>query len=531
MTTPLSVDEIMARIKAEASQLELTHPTPCTGGQTPLSPPPLAAPPVPPEPALEVKSSYHLSDLLAFHGEAFIHGAYTAILGRYPDPAGKASYLERLTLGRISRVEVLGRLRYSGEGRRQKTPVKGLARAFALQCLYRIPVLGRLIRIASAIFNLPVILKNIETLNGEVHAHNAQTAALLAAQFKATQAQLEALGTQVTALSSVVDQKASTQMVTRTFAEKKQVSQRLAGLQERVDQKCAGLEANLAKMRETTLKKENGLDIDRLKQALDQIRDLKRNTVDMERRLQLFLETAKSRLPEPFSPDQLREMALEADAIWQAMYSSFEDRFRGTREEIKARVAVYIDDIRQAQEETGNAPVLDVGTGRGEWLEVLKENHIAATGVDLNPIMAEHCRDRGGDVVTADAVTYLRDLPDNSLSAVTGLHIIEHLPQNALMALLGEAFRVIKPGGKVIFETPNPENILVGAHFFYVDPSHNNPLPPSTLSFILEYLGYEKVHIRRLHKYSDYFPVTDSDPFKDRHMYNEMDYAVIGNKA
>jgi O-antigen chain-terminating methyltransferase len=263
-----------------------------------------------------------------------------------------------------------------------------------------------------------------------------------------------------------------------------------------------------------------------------QIKDHKLNIVDMQRRLMLLLEEARKRLPsdEPFSVQQIENMLKEEDHIFDAMYATFEDRFRGTREDIKNRQQVYLPYIKGASDKTDGAQIIDVGCGRGEWLELLKENGFDAKGIDLNDIMINICRDLNLDAVSSDAIEYLRSLSASSLCAVTGFHIIEHLPFKTLIALFDESFRVLKSGGVVIFETPNPENLSVGACTFYTDPSHIKPLVPLTMQFIAEYRGFSKVEIKRLHKCSDYYNVVEENKFVTENFFNEMDYALIGFK-
>ena len=123
-------------------------------------------------------------------------------------------------------------------------------------------------------------------------------------------------------------------------------------------------------------------------------------------------------------------MVQEEDHLLDAMYVSFEDRFRGTRQDIKERVKIYLPDVKKALAVTDNALVLDVGCGRGEWLEVLRENTINAMGLDLNRIMVAQCRDMGLEVLSLDLISHLRSLKSNTLCAVTGFHIVEHLPIN-----------------------------------------------------------------------------------------------------
>src|SRR5262249_6035429 len=133
-----------------------------------------------------------------------------------------------------------------------------------------------------------------------------------------------------------------------------------------------------------------------------------------------------------------------------ALYAALEDRFRGSRDEIKERFEVYLPYVKDL------APVVDLGCGRGEWLEILGAAGIEARGVDTNLIQLEQCRSRGLNVSEEDFLAHLQTLDDASAGAVTGFHIVEHVPLKTLVTLLNETLRVLRPGGVVIFETPNP---------------------------------------------------------------------------
>ena len=214
------------------------------------------------------------------------------------------------------------------------------------------------------------------------------------------------------------------------------------------------------------------------------------------------------------------------------MYVSFEDRFRGTQADIKERQRVYLPYIQEAFKNTGNAQVLDVGCGRGEWLELLKEQNIHAKGIDINRIMASQAQELGLDVEEADVIDYLKSQKDNALSAITGFHIVEHLPFEILVKLFDESLRALKTGGMAIFETPNPENLIVGAYTFYYDPTHLHPIPPDTLKFVAEVRGFANVQILRLHRRSDQTAAV-SDPLHEimERINMEQDYALIGYKG
>jgi SAM-dependent methyltransferase len=262
---------------------------------------------------------------------------------------------------------------------------------------------------------------------------------------------------------------------------------------------------------------------------------LKGDHILQERRVSVLLEEARKRLPEPLDHGQLQAMLDEGKHALDALYVSFEDQFRGTREGIKERLRVYLPLLEEGKLGSGPRPVLDVGCGRGEWLQVLKEEGLRGQGVDLNRLLVEECRRYGLEVVEGEAVSYLASLPQNSVDAVTGFHIVEHLPVEALVRLLDETVRVLKPGGLAIFETPNPGNVLVGSHNFYLDPTHRNPLPSATVKFLAEARGLCRVEIKGLHPYPEACRIQEAGLDVARrfneYFYGPQDYAVIGWKV
>ena len=212
-------------------------------------------------------------------------------------------------------------------------------------------------------------------------------------------------------------------------------------------------------------------------------------------------------------------------------YKAFEDQHRGSRETIKSRLAVYMPFIQKIQEVHPNATALDLGCGRGEWLELLKDHQLSASGIDLDDGMLSACRSRGLNVQTGDAIAHLKSLPADSLSIVSGFHIAEHLSLGDLEALIKEALRVLKPAGLLILEAPNTENLVVGTSSFYLDPTHQRPLPSALLSFLVGYLGFAR---------SKVLGVQESVPLREEHGPTSLfavlsgvspDYAVIAQKA
>ncbi|UNK26661.1 class I SAM-dependent methyltransferase [Serratia plymuthica] len=179
-------------------------------------------------------------------------------------------------------------------------------------------------------------------------------------------------------------------------------------------------------------------------------------------------------------------------------YRVFEEKHRGSVQDIKQRLSVYLPFITELAKIYPSAEVVDVGCGRGEWLETLRDNAIPAMGVDLDDGMLERALQIGLNVKKMDCLAFLQQQADASLLAITGFHIAEHLPFEVLQSLVKEALRVLKPGGLLILETPNPENVSVGTCSFYMDPTHNHPLPPALLEFIPNYYGFLRTKILRL---------------------------------
>jgi len=260
---------------------------------------------------------------------------------------------------------------------------------------------------------------------------------------------------------------------------------------------------------------------------------LKNDLAQQKRLITMFLEEARQRLPEPFSQEQLQTFVQEEQHFLDAFYVAFEENFRGSRRDIYNRLQVYLPFIEDAKVGTLESPIVDVGCGRGEWLELLQKSGFTAKGIDANRVMIEQCHSRGLEAIESDVITYLKSLPNASLGAVTGFHIIEHLAFPVLLALLHEVNRTLQSGGLVIFETPNPQNILVGSNNFYIDPTHHNPLPSTLTKFMLENAGFASVKIMNLNPYEDSMKVRGSEEVVEQfnnYFYGSQDYAVVGYK-
>lgn len=211
-------------------------------------------------------------------------------------------------------------------------------------------------------------------------------------------------------------------------------------------------------------------------------------------------------------------------------YLKFENKFRGEESTILQRLQVYMPYFKDREAGLQKLPVLDIGSGRGEFLDMLTQENINVIGLDLNSKMVKRSKEKGYETIENDALSFLESKQKDSLSAVCGFHIVEHIPFPELIRIFNECFRVVKKNGIVIFETPNPENLTVGALNFNYDPSHLKPIPPQLLAFCLEYTGFKDVEILPLHPEED---TSDDNPLVAEalhRIFGPRDYAVIGKK-
>jgi O-antigen chain-terminating methyltransferase len=276
-------------------------------------------------------------------------------------------------------------------------------------------------------------------------------------------------------------------------------------------------------------------EIEQIKEKSAQIDYLKTSLVTQERRVSILLEELRHQVHDEENQD-VAKLQLRGPDILDSLYLAFEDQFRGSREDIRARLLEYIPLIREAGAGTAERELLDIGCGRGEWLEIMRDEGLQARGLDLNHVLVQACRERGFTVEEKDALGYLRSLPDNSLGGITSFHLIEHLGFDERVALFDECIRVLKSGGIALFETPNPRNLLVGGCNFWADPTHLRPLYPETHKFLMEYRGFCRVDLLYLHPHVGEQRLPEEEAPQLAARLNEIlscarDYAIVGYKA
>lgn len=212
-------------------------------------------------------------------------------------------------------------------------------------------------------------------------------------------------------------------------------------------------------------------------------------------------------------------------------YKAFEDQFRGSRELIKERLRAYQPFLENLKSIAPDVQALDLGCGRGEWLELLAELKISAKGIDLDEGMLADCKKLGLAVEQGNALTLLSQQAEQSLSLISGFHLVEHLGNADLQTLIKEAHRVLKPGGLLILETPNTENITVATINFYFDPSHLRPIPAKLLQFLTLHAGFARSKVIGLQESPELRNGLRTPSLFDVLNEASPDYAVIAQKA
>lgn len=530
---------------------------------------------------------YHVNDLLRFHGEDFVRNAYRVLLDREADEAGVAHHMDQLASGRFNKIDVLSSLHSSPEGSKSQVKLSGLSLPVAVRRLGRLPVIGYIVRLFVSVARLPLLIQHqnrYEVYNwsqqqriiadqNQHHHELSENLQQIAAQIleimqRAAQQQqaneLSLRQTSEVALQQYEKLLGKYQEVVNTYnvlasatearlARNDQsslnLSQQISSqaqqlthyehivqqLQEVLQQQHQILQQQQQAITEQKAETQKGLnDQQQLSSQIRAdlqplIRHQQKTDVELlmqERRLTVLLQEVARTTPN----SSLAEVAThEEEHLHDSFYASFEDQFRGPSDEVRRRLEVYIPFLKEAKITGG---VLDIGCGRGEWLQLVKSEGIDAQGVDRNRVFIEQCRAAGLNVVENDALIYLRSLPAESLNAVTIFHLVEHLPLETLINIVDEVVRTLKRDGLLIIETPNPENLIVGSHTFYVDPTHRNPIPSQTLQFLLEARGLRSLEILKLRPRDEVKLEEDSELVTrfNEYFYSAPDYGIVARK-
>lgn len=423
----------------------------------------------------------------------FVERAYNVLLNRAPDIEGRQASLENLKYLHGDRIYILGALRYSKEGKQNNVDVKGLKVKYykkkIIKGIYKIPLIGYLCKWIITVITLP---RKIECLYKGQYTTNTDMINEVGRIERQSQEQYRTIHSEVERLK--LEQQELLKYIRQQEAQNEQSKNQL-------HTKLDTLQDRTSKI-EKEIKNQLSSEIKTIKTYIDEVCIHK-----------------------------------EPENEFNDIYLEFEDKFRGTREEIKDRLKRYLPIIEQIDLKNNHdqTTVMDIGCGRGEWLEILKENRFKYIGIDSNKRMIEFCDAHNLNVIDAEGIEYTKTLADESVHAITAIQVVEHMNIENLIVLLKECYRALKPGGAIILETPNPENMIVGACNFYFDPSHQRPIPPLQLYYLTEVIGYEKIEIVRQHKYGFIDDETmQKVPTELKTLVglfnNEADYAIIAYK-
>jgi O-antigen chain-terminating methyltransferase len=220
---------------------------------------------------------------------------------------------------------------------------------------------------------------------------------------------------------------------------------------------------------------------------------------------------------------QAMPAAAEPEGIdWLA----FAHRFRGDETYVRARQDRYVRRFAGAVGE-----ILDVGCGRGEFLEAARAAGLSARGIELNQECVALCRQRGLEVERADLFAHLESLPEQSLGGVYCSQVVEHLRPAQVARFVELAARKLRPGAWIAIETPNPECLAIFATHFYIDPTHVRPVPAALLRYYLQEAGCGEIEVEYLEPAIESMPELAELPERVRNrFFGGLDYAIFARK-
>jgi SAM-dependent methyltransferase len=250
-------------------------------------------------------------------------------------------------------------------------------------------------------------------------------------------------------------------------------------------------------------------------------KDMERIRMEFERTIHAELRTIRQR----GLPPAMAGVPAAAPRSTEFDYQAFSDRFRGSEKHVKEGQQFFVPHFQGVRE------VLDIGCGRGEFLEVMRENGIAARGIDLSAASVEYCRGKGLRAEAADLFEYLAGLADHSLPAIFCAQVVEHLPPERLPETIRLCAAKLERGGLLAIETPNPECLAIFGSHFYLDPTHTRPVPHALLAFYLEEFGMGGIETRKRSPAVESWPELSELPEGVREkFFGGLDYAIFARK-
>lgn len=407
------------------------------------------------EPDIEgvTRSWQGVARLFSLHDEQFVKAAYRVILRREPDPEGFAHFLGLLRRGEASKVNIVFRIFRSAESRRIGRTPSRLWLMAAADIALRIPIAGYMLDLCQSLVRLPSLKRGLAITDLHQYAQIGRLDHLAVHAIE-----------RVDKVSESVDERLSAYGQRLTQCEGATPSRDLEALVARLQQQVGDLRRELVSVKEHPAYAAHDPEIDGIGPLVGALR-----------------QAGSREVPERFI---------------NGYFEAHADEFRGERSEIARRLSVYLPALFELPQPS--FPVVDLGSGRGEWLELLAGEGIECTGFESNRRLAAGCQGRGLPVQHKNLWNGLSELVGDSVRAVTGFHVVEHVPFEQQLAMMIQAYRVIVQGGVLILETPDPTNLRVGSCDFYLDPTHRNPIPSKLLLHMAQFVGFGRVELWKL---------------------------------
>jgi O-antigen chain-terminating methyltransferase len=253
--------------------------------------------------------------------------------------------------------------------------------------------------------------------------------------------------------------------------------------------------------------------------------DMAAMRLEYERLIHFELRVMRQRQPLAPAASTAPASAAASGDFTSFDYVKFAERFRGSEEHVRTGQRFYQPFFE------GCTNVLDIGCGRGEFLEVMREADVPASGIDLDKSSVEMCRAKGLEVEVADLFVKLADEPGTPYDGIFAGQIVEHLPADRLPAMVKLCAARLKPGGVFIVETPNPECLAIFATHFYIDPTHTRPVPAPLLAFYFEEFGLGGIEVHRRFPAGESMPeVRSLSEDIEAKFFGGLDYAIVARK-
>lgn len=493
--------------------------------------------------SIDVKEFYKYSD------RELIEKAYISILFRKPDSEGENHFLSYLRSSEYSATEILYMLRHSSEGEKNGVNIVGLDEEYTKRMkrkkLMSIPVIGRCVKY---IGGLSRVNRKIENLKNEnyylrdklyswklmLDGRTAQLTQRIDVSEKRTAGLLKAMESRLSELDAVtrrlddnVNELLKSYKINNEMISKQATS--ITELSKEFDRTSISCENSIRELDAYT--HQIGNNVTEINKALsnydgilsEYVREDKKNlqlllaeAFSLKSRLNA-LENSTERTADKSSSNTYETCVVPVSNVYSSIdYFDFENHFRGSREHVKNVQRVYIPYFE------GKKNVLDLGCGRGEFTELLRENDIGVTGVDMYEPYVEYVKALGLPVVLDDAISYLSS--QKSTDGIFLGQVVEHISVDQIVTICNMAYEKLEEGCCLIMETPNPRSLAMYYNAFYIDPSHQKPVHPYALKYIAEKSGFSDVRIL----YTDTSKVPFSIPKiqKDDPDYKEFNAAM-----